>query len=259
MAVASDAAFVAFRFSERYQRLTRTFPGLDGPAYRSLIRSLQARARAVAGQLGTVRQRRLGGALTTIADPNEVFEAVLPPGGGTFQWSSRRFGMCRDLEARILEAFEEFVARYESNAGRERIDDDALWQQVASDRRAESVVRHLETGITVASGRYEYKFRAGWQNGRTQVVEPISLDYAEPRDMVEKALTWRGRLEELGAGTKFLMTAIVTEPVGASGRYEEKYAHALAVLRECEGVRAVFPVSRTGEFAQLVEADLSPH
>jgi hypothetical protein len=258
MAVAEDAAFAEFLFSERYHRLTSAFPGIDGHAYRAMIRALRARAHAVCIELGTTAQRRLKFP-GTAAEARTVFDAVLPPGSSAFRWSTRRFGVCDDLKDRVLEAFEEYVGQYEHPAARARIDDEALWQQVTAHKEVAQVIGKLDTDVQIVSGRYEYRFRAGWMNGRRQVVEPISLDYIEPRDMVEEALRWRGRLEELNAGERFLMTAIITDPLGSSAAHLAKYRDAVSLLQDCPGMRDVLPVSLAAKLAELVEADLNAH
>ena len=96
-------------------------------------------------------------------------------------------------------------------------------------------------------------------NGRRQVVEPISLDYPEPSAMVDEALSWRGPLAELGAGERFLLTAIVTDPPDTGDAFVRRYFDAVSVLKEYEGVRYVFQASEIAEFADVVEADLASH
>jgi hypothetical protein len=245
---------VASRLSDRYGRLTALFPRLDGSSYRTMVRHLQSRLREVAGPNRDGRQRRLTIGVTNI---DSLLNHVIRSPSANFSWSTIRYGVCEDLELRKEELFEEYVSQFETARQRERVDDKVLWESVKQTAAFQEIAPELDDSITISTTDYTYTFRAGWMNGVRQVVEPISLDYVKPADMVEEANKWRGRLEELKRTNEFLMTAIITEPPANGARH--KYDQATSILRRASQIRGVFTRSQVPDFASLVKADIEGH
>lgn len=242
---------IVSRFSERYGALKFFYPSLSGSSYRSILRNLSARARTVA-KTGS-RGKQL--ALDRPEGVDAILQQIAPAGSMNFAWSSVRYGICRSIRQKVDETFGEFVGLRESRGARERRDDEAVWRRVTSEPTFEEVTRSLRTDVEVSTQDYRYVFRAGWRNGRLHVVEPISLDYVDPGDMVEEATRWRGRLDELSIGNDFLMTAILSDPpVSASRR---QYDQANHVLERDPRIRAIFRESQVQEFVNLVKSDLA--
>jgi hypothetical protein len=249
--VSQELSSADYKFSEHFGRLSKAFPGLDGPAYRSIIRNLSARARTAVGTSGQTAY--------VAKDVQAVLRAILPTQTGAFRWSTLRYGVCTDLRLRAQEAFYDYVGRYEAPASRERVDRDALWREVTHVESVANVLRRVDHDVPVTNDTYDYTFAAGWLNGRQQVSEAISLDYAAPRDMVEQAALWRGRLELLGGGSRFMFTPIVTEPPAGTGLARQKYDDACAMLIAAPGVRTLFRPSEAGAFARHIASDLDSH
>ncbi len=253
IALSLERPQLRFEFSERYGRIKSLFPDLEGVAYRRLVRQVQQIAQGLSAQLSP--DGRQAPLVRPFPDLQTVLRLIVPKADGLFGWSSVRYGISADLNQTVTTALHRYVTRFEEHETRPRVDDETLWRTVISIPAVAMVISKLRPDYPLRTNRYEYKFRAGWTNGRVQVVEPISLDYLDPGDMLEEAMRWRGRLGELAETNDFLMTALVTEPPTDSAS-TESYFRSLEVLKEIPTMRAVVPAGHGHDFAALVLDDL---
>ncbi|MBM3924513.1 MAG: hypothetical protein FJ320_00760 [SAR202 cluster bacterium] len=111
------------------------------------------------------------------------------------------------------------------------MDETVLWESIRTQQNKSqaglSAGRYLTQGVTIKSDAYQYEFKLGWQNGKQQVLEPISLDYKKGGDIVDKANTWAGRLLELSRKSEFEMTAVITSPTPRSNLRDHNRAKQL--------------------------------
>jgi hypothetical protein len=253
---APDSGRLTSRFTRRYSRLTSLYPDLKGTAFRNMIRHLSSKVKQLTG----VKDSKQGALLLLVTDDNldalgQMLRQIITDDSGNFSWSSIRRGICRDLEVRADDLFREFISRYEGRKGRERIDDQAVWEGVRNTPVYQRIAPVLSDNVTISTSDYSYTFTAGWKNGKTQVVEPVSLDYQEPRDMLEEASRWRGRLAELARTNDFGVTIILSEPP-ESPTAHERYQQAKSILRRSDNLRELFTPSEVSDFVYLVDQDV---
>lgn len=126
-----------------------------------------------------------------------------------------------DVEGRFHRLFAEFVTRHDKPTDRPLRRESQIW----SDFERLARQRHLEASLrpfTVSSDVYPYEFHGSFQNGKPNVIEPISLDLLGGSSIVEKANHWAGRLVAL---KRFL----VEEGAGSDHRFW-KLAQSLSAL-----------------------------
>jgi hypothetical protein len=109
--------------------------------------------------------------------------------------------------------------------------------------------------VEISGPNLSYRFKIGWTNGVTQVLEPVSLDHLSEPDLIGKALTWSGRLYNLAEGADFQWTGVVALPQRTD--LAEAGQRAVAMLRAARNVRAVIPEDEIDSFLPVVERDLS--
>ena len=241
-----------YRITERYGRLKAAYPDLDGPAFRKLSRGISAQCRRLNRELVADRLRVFGEQSLV-----EMANRVVTEGSSNFAWSSVRFGACSDLKNRVHEVFHEYVGRMEEKDPRDRIDNTVLWSTVAEHPRVKAVLEAIDKPTPLETDNYSHTFRGSWMNGHLQVVEPISLDYVNSKEMLEQAVKWHGIVKVLENRNDFRLTALVTNrPDGLPG---EKYDQAVELLSSINLVRAVIPASEAERFGALVEQDLRTH
>jgi len=244
-----------FRVNERYGRLSRTYPGFDGTGYRQMVRQLATRLAHVAESLaaGQADLFAPGGAHGLQA----VLDRVLPEDASCLQRSEVMGGIYRDPRERCDQLFHELVARHEANVTGERREESQVWASMKEKLRARGLLDRMQRHVEVRAADYGYRFHAGWQNGELQVVEPISLDCIEDKDVVERANLWGGRLLSLSRGPAFRFTAVVARP--QRGASTDAFNHAMGILRQAPRVRQVLDENEFDDFLPELEREIAAH
>ncbi len=247
----ANHAGLHFRVSDRYGRLSQFFADFDGLSYRRVVKHVEDRLHARKSDL---RQ----GDLLRDGPPDllELIHSIVPRDDSALQWSPVMGGVTDNLAQRVDELFDELVLRHESKLGRERRDEQSIQRTVDQVLSEAGLLGRLRRDVEVVGQDYEYSFYTGWSNGKLQVLEPISLDFVNPADMVEKANTWSGRLYNLARRSDFGFTAIVARPTeDASLRRLDR---AMAILRHAPSVRAVVPEEEVQSVVEAIQRDLTP-
>lgn len=214
--------------------------------------------RAVSRRLRALQQRCEAGLLE--GRPEGLAAAlaeIVAEESTAFVWSDLMGGVAEQPESRLEQLFVEFVTRYDAAAPRNRRDEVEILNHVETVLRRRGLLNQMEYGVEVQSSRYSYRFKTAWMNGQRQVMEPISLDYLNGTEVIEKANTWSGRLFNLQDAGRFQMTAVVAKP--ARRDLEGAYQQALAILRDAPKVRAIIPEDEIEAFIPEIERDLQHH
>lgn len=245
---------LAFEMSERYGRIRAAFPSVDGTKFRGLVREIRRRAKHARREYPSF----VGG---NSGQFEEVLHQIVPRDSTTFVWSAFKSGICDSADLMAAELFDDFVVSLESRKQRERKDEDELWRDALASTEMTELASSIQKPVRRATANYQYEFRGGWLNGTQQVLEPISFDYVDPREIVEKATHWVGRLHELSKSDEFKLTALVTDPPTSLDSPDTPslliaYENALELLREAPRVRALVPESSLAVLANEIRHDL---
>jgi hypothetical protein len=241
-----------FRISDRYARLSNFFHGFDGPGYRQTIRALVRRMERMSDEINSARN------LVLFRDAPPSFEvllaALLPQDGSTFQCSEILGGIADEPMRRLEQLAEEFVERFEAVGPRVRRDEAEIGTQLEFTLARTGLLHRLQTGVQVASNDYAYRFKFGWMNGTQQVLEPISLDYLNGTDVIEKANNWSGKLLNLSRGGQFSLTGIVAPPTRRD--LVPAFDRAVRILQMAPHVRQIVPLELFDNVLPQIEEDL---
>jgi hypothetical protein len=237
-----------FRANDRYARLSGFFRGFDGPGYRYLIRHLVHRFEEF---------RAANAAVGSRLDMSDVLAALVPLDASVFQWSTVMGGIADDPSARLDQLFVELVERFEIVGARGRRDEAEIWTSMERGLSRRGLLGSVESGIELEAPDYRYRFKAGWMNGRLQVMEPISLDYINGTDVVEKANSWGGRLLNLARGSDFALTGVVSLPTRSdlTGAVQQ----AIRILSAAPRVRQIVTEDRFDQVMDDIERDIARH
>jgi hypothetical protein len=226
--------------SQRYSRLSFSIDGFDGGAYRPMVRQLANRIEYVSERVQNRQQLDLLEREPT--DLHELIEVLCPPDASCFRWAGVMGGLSPDPVQRFDALKDEMIDRHERHVVRERRNEEMIWSsawlRLERNLRSHGVLDCVERGREIQAGQLKYKFRASWMNGSLQVVEPISLDLADPHRIVDKALLWDGRLHALSRTSKFSLSGIVTGPPDDE-ELREAWDLGLETLRQAPSVRRI--------------------
>jgi hypothetical protein len=246
-----DRRLLLAKVNERYGRLSKFILGFDGIGYRSMLRDLQGRFREVAQ---AVQQ---GDLLRTAPESlAEVLELIQPDDDGCFQWSHVMAGIHEAPQIRLDELFAELVTRHDGRGERVRRDEAEIGGHLDFRLLQTGLHERVTRDIPISTEDYSYRFHAGWRNGRLQVLEPISLDYINAADMLDKANVWSGRLYTLSRHNDFRLTGVVAPPQDRAlgGAFE----HAVSILRQAPQVRRIVAEEEMEDVLEEIRTDLDP-
>lgn len=240
---------VFYLLSERYSRLSNFFEGFNSNGYRSMLRQLKSNMRAVQRNERLLREAR---------SVQDLAETVVSKGPSCFQWSEQMGGVAEDLSIRVRAIFANIVDRHYEKRERSRRTEHEIYRdmhkRLVQTLRKLDLLKKLESDIVIQGQHFGHKFRIGWQNGTQQFLEPISFDYSQGMDLVEKAYVWSGRLQDLSKQTKFKMTGVVAPP--ANEQLKKYYDEALKILEESPSIRTIVEEDKFESFLPEIKQDL---
>jgi hypothetical protein len=225
--LAPEERFLRVTFNRRYSRISQFFrKAFDGDHYRNMIRALGSQFDQIAKDLKN-ESSMLAPFRETPNDLAEIMERILPEDSTTFRWGPICGGVTKSTDARFGRLFKEFVTRHDRPKGTSHRQESRMW--VDFERRVNA--RNLKGALkpyTLKSNLYQYEFYAGFQNGKPNIIEPISLDCGKGPTILEKANIWTGRLLALKDCEDFAFHAILAPPANQSLR--EYFDQARRVL-----------------------------
>jgi Protein of unknown function (DUF3037) len=167
--------YASAQCSTTYGRLGKVFPGVNGEAFKGMMRYIQARFEEEGGRIQD--ELALDGLPKSIM---EVAHAVLPPDDSSLQWSMPGSGLTEDPSATLDSLYERMVMRYEDRVRSEARSDDEVWRKFKRTLEERRVLRHLQPKkISVQDDEVEFQY--AWKNGVWHCLEPLSFDLTRPR------------------------------------------------------------------------------
>lgn len=228
---APGAKFAGARCRTTYGRLTKTFPGLDGEAFKSLMRRINHRFEEIAAEVAN--ELPLKGSPTAIM---ELAWSVLPADDSSLQWSPPGGGVTEDLSTTLTQIYNRMVERYEDSALRPRRSDEEVWTRFKRDLEIRNIAVHLQSKkITVPDD--EVEFEHAYKNGVWHCLKPISFDLSAD-GITEKAHRWLGQLTSVQSATdRFKVYFLVGEPQQSD--LKSTMAKALSILQKIPGDKEI--------------------
>ncbi len=222
---APEASFVDVMFEHTFSRLSAAFAGFDGRSYHRVISEF---GRGVERIRDVITQRSLY--RSEFLDAASIAARLWPDNGLSFKAGGMLAGVTQDLPETMRRLFEKFVAsqftRYESK----RRDDDDVWRAVEARFTPKAADLLVEAHIRTKYGQHTFKHT--FRNQHLHVIEPWSLDYAQPTQMIEMATRWRGRLDVIRDNSDesdCLFHLIVGPP---KSEYASDADHAIQMIKD---------------------------
>jgi hypothetical protein len=235
-----------------FGRLSKTFPGMDGDAFKSLMRFVQSRIEEIGD--GLARELPLNGLPASVMD---IAHAVLPPDDSSLQWSPPGGGLADDLPVTLESLYDRLVTRYDERPQQERRSDEEVWRKFRRGLENRQVLKHLTPKkITVQDD--EVEFQHAWKNGLWHCLEPVSFDLSSADSIREKAHKWLGQLLSVkDAKEPFKVYLLLGEPQQPALR--PAFDQAVSILRRLPVNNEVVREERAGEFSEQFAREIEIH
>lgn len=214
--LAPEAHFADVRVETKFERLSQTFKGFEGPRFRRALQAFVSAFKVVQSDFNReplLSQRRY----TTAGD---VVRSLWPDLGLSFAISEPLAGITSNAAAEVDALFDRMVTSLYDKKEAERRTDDQVWKDIYQPVLPLDVVAQLSEK-SFETNEVSYKFDHAFKNGAWHVIQPVSMDYVSPDSIQRKATQWVGTtvgLEEVQElGTIYFLLG---KPTGHTVAYE---------------------------------------
>ena len=247
-----EARYASALCRSTYGRLSKTFPGVDGDAFKSLMRFVQSRIEEIGD--GLKNDLPLEGLPASVV---EVAHAVLPADDSSLQWSPPGSGLAENLSQTLETLFDRLVTRYDERPQQERRSDDEVWRKYRGSLESRHVLKHLQPK-RIAVQDDEVEFQYAWKNGVWHCLEPVSLDLSSADSIREKAHRWLGQVTSVkDAKDEFKVYLLLGEPQQEALR--PAFERAVSILHKLPVASEVVRENRAAEFSERFAQEIEAH
>lgn len=205
---APSASFAGVRCRHTLGRISKTFPGMDGDAFKSLMRHVESRLAAMSDRI----RNDLPNVERRPETAMDLAHSVLPADDSSLQWSPMGSGITEAPATTLDSLCERFVTRYDESGKHERRSDEEVWREYRRALENRHVASRLQPK-KIAVQDDEVEFRYAWQNGIWHCLEPVSFDLTSADSIREKAHRWLGQLLSVReAPEQFKVYLLLGEP-----------------------------------------------
>ena len=239
-----------FRLNTQSRRVSRFFTDFDSDGYRKMVRNLQHAFDEIAIDI-----QKFDLFKETPQNTFEIFNELVREDASCFQWSPLMSGISANPEERLERLFVEFVTFHESPGLSRHREETMIWDTVHQALIEHNLERRVQFKVKMEADNFEHQFKMGWNNGLPQVLEPISLTLSKSTSIVNKAITWSGRLFNLSKNNTFECTAVIAprdEHIDIKA-----FNQGLHILKDAHSMRKVITVDEANDYMSEINKDLS--
>jgi hypothetical protein len=235
-----------------YGRVSSVFPGLDGDAFKRLMRLVQARLEEV----GAV----LADELLLDGKPDSVMTLVneiLPADDSSLQWSPPGGGITSDPSKTLDQLYSRLVTHYDEKVVQARRSDDDVWRIYKKTLESRKVLKHLKAKKIVVQDD-EVEFPHAWKNGVWHCLEPLSFDLANADSIRSKAHNLLGRMLSIRESSEpFKLYLLLGEPQSEALR--PAFERAIKILHRLPVENQLVRETQATEFTELIASQIEGH
>ncbi len=240
---APEARYASAICRTTYSRLTKTFPGMDGEAFRGLMRFIQSCFEKMGDKLKN--ELPLDGKPSSALD---LAHTILPADDSSLQWSPVGSGLTDDPSQTLEALFDRLVTRYDERPQAERRTNEDVWRKYKRNLEVRHVLKHLQPKkITVQDD--EVEFEHAWKNGVWHCLEPLSFDLSSPDSIKRKAHEWLGQIESVkNASEPFKLYLLLGEP--QQDELRPAFDNAVSILNKVPVEKEIVHEKEAGQFSE---------
>ena len=240
---APQAGFLRMRRAKRLKRAIGLFPGIDRSSVLQMLQFLESKFGEAEGDFASRLDRFTVGV-------SDIAKGILPTDDSGLQWSSSGGGVTDDPKRTLDELFERMVTRHEKAHPQERRLDAEIWDPFERELRHREVLSRLQER-TLSAGRFEHRFDHVWQprSGDIHLLLPLSFDLLKPSDIVDKGISWNGRINQLQRANSRLQTYVLLgKPSG--DEHASAFEEAKGILSASVDDERLVPEEQAPAFAE---------
>jgi hypothetical protein len=250
-----ETSYLAVQIEPRFERLSRTFAKFDGESYRTTLLQLRE-------SVGTLKQRlfmfpEFSG---LPKDAGGVIRAIWPDVGLSFEAGPTVAGMSSTpLDVTLAELFGRMVSSQAASRGEaEHRSDEEVWAGVYQGALRLAGISHRLAPRKLTSPDFEIEFDHAFDNNRTHVVQPITMDFVRAESLQDKATKWVGTGTALKGHPKLgKFYLLIGEPRNEAHR--SAYEKAKNVLHKMPVKHEIIEEGEAEHFAEELASYMKHH
>ena len=249
---APQARFASAICRPTFTRVSGAFPGLDGEAFKRLMRHIQARVEEVGARLAD--ELHLDGTPDSLMN---LVQGILPADDSSLQWSPPGGGITNDPSKTLEQIFCRQVTHYDEKSARSRRTDDDVWLAYKKTLESRMVTKHLQAKKIIVQDD-EVEFQHAWKNGIWHCLEPLSFDFATADGIRAKAHKLLGQMLSVqDAAKEFKLYLLLGEPQDAKLR--PAFERAVRNLRNLPIDHQLVQEAEAEDFSKNLAAQMEAH
>ena len=223
---APEKHFLRAEFCHTYERLSKAFVDFDGDHFKRAVRRFEQAISRLADRWTT----GLFAETDAPADVGVVAKTIWPDREMSFRYGEVLTGLSEDLEETLTSIFQRMVtSQYEKNR-LERRSDEEVWASYNKVFIRSEINQALQEH-TFSTDSFEVKFEHSFKNGSWHALQPLSLDYSEPKGIQNKVTKWLGTAVVLEGNTELDTLYLLLGPPNAPD-HQDAYRKAKSLLQK---------------------------
>ncbi len=236
----------------KYSRISTVFLDFNSEHFRKSVKYIQATIKEEGARLLNELPFK------EPASSAKGFAArILPISDSSLQFSPEGYGMTDNPEKTLDQIFNRHVDKYYRKVEKTSRSDDDVWKVYKKPLENKNVLEHLKPHHLVGSN-YDHEFKHCWKNKQWHVNQPISFDLIHAHEILDKANTWKGRIESLlEGGEEFKFNVLLGSPHNSKGN--SSFVKAQNILNTIPCKTEFIKEDEAEEFAENLRKEIEAH
>jgi hypothetical protein len=249
---APKAKYLSASCTTKYRRISNIFTDFNSEHFRKSVKYIQTTIQEEGARLLNELPFK------EPATSAKGFAArILPINDSSLQFSPEGYGMTDNPEKTLQQVFNRYVEKYYGKSERTSRTNEDVWKVYQKPLKEKKVLEHLKPH-KLAGLNYEHEFKHCWKNHRWHVNQPISFDLVDAHEILDKANTWKGRIESLlEGGEKFKINVLLGSPHDSF--VTPSFIKAQNILNTIPCEREFFKEDEAEEFAENIRQEIEAH
>jgi hypothetical protein len=247
-----DAGYFDVRCRHTHRRISEFFPDLNTKAFRSLLKNISSRFRALGQAYSNSLDIPPGK-----ADLETLLSSVLPKDDSALIWSPIASGLSADPKETLSQLFVRYVTKYDHSVPGHRRTDEDVWRHFSRALENRHIANYF-TEKTIHGEDDDVKFKSAWKNGVWHCVEPISFDLSAPESIKEKARLFLGQMASVAdAREEFKLYLVLGKPTEPT--LQPAFEKAVQILKKVNFEQEIYTESEAEELASRFQNQIAKH
>jgi hypothetical protein len=250
--VCEDRRFVSCKMLDHWTRITSAFPNTDFVRLRQIAKALDAESRKCSPESGQA-------AFDFPKNTEEFLARVFVPDDGSIQFSDPVVGVTNDPTRSLEMLFDSYVDNHHKSNTRKSRTDGEVWTGFARAHLKPDQIKRLKPR-DVTSENLTLHFDHGWKNGHLNVLQSISLDMQESKEILFKGQIWFSNallVQPRDQGVE--INLLVGMPLDSQSEAARVARHALAIIRKAKVGLSVYTEDEADSLAEKIKHDLETY